>query len=176
MAAAAVPVMIATTALSTVGALSAASSAKKAAYTNASAMDQNAAVLDENAGIVTAQAGQREEAQRRSARMILGSQRAAVAEAGGGTGGTAADIMRQSAINAELDAMTIRYEGALQARGLKQEAASERRAAVNERYTWRQAKKTGYFNAAGSILSGAGSYAGYSADKKYQTAMLAKIR
>lgn len=111
----------------------------------------NAALLEQNSTAELQQTGQREEAQRRQARQVLGAQRAALAESGGGMGGSAADVMQQSSANAELDALMMRYEGDLRARGMRTEA-------VMERYAGKQAKIASYYKAGGSVLSGAASY------------------
>lgn len=113
--------------------------------------DYNAGVLTQNAGIERQQADAREEAKRREAAMVLGSQRAAFGQSGGGMGGSAADVSEQSAINAELDALTIRYEGDLRARGMEAQAANERWAGGN-------AQRASRSQALGSILSGVASY------------------
>lgn len=115
--------------------------------------EYNATMMDQAATVERQQTSAREDAQRRQARMVLGQQRAALAQSGGGMGGSAADIMQQSAMNAELDALTLRYEGELRARGLNAQAEGER-------YMGRQAQRASYFSAAGSILSGAGKIAG----------------
>jgi hypothetical protein len=65
-----------------------------------------------------------EDAQRRVARQVLGEQAAAFAQAGGGVD---ENIMRQSAINAELDALNIRYGGAMKASGLLSDARATRK-------------------------------------------------
>lgn len=132
------------TAMSAIGAITQANNAKAAA-------DYNAAVMEQNAGIERQQAGQREEAQRRQARMVLGEQRAAFSQAGTGLGGSAADIMAESATNAELDALTLRYEGDLRARGLMAQAEAER-------FQGRSARTAGYLSAAGTVLGGVGGY------------------
>lgn len=68
-----------------------------------------------------------EEIQRRQARQLLGQQAAAVAQAGTGYGGTTALVMDQSALNAELDALNIRYAGLSRAKSLRVEAKAARR-------------------------------------------------
>lgn len=150
--------MIASTAMQAIGAIQQGNSAQAAA-------NYNAAILDQNATVERQQAGAREDAKRREARMILGSQRAAFAQSGGGMGGSAADVMQESAINAELDALTLRYEGDLRARGMNAEAAGERFAGA-------QAQRQGYFSAAGSILGGAARYGEYSENKRLRTETL----
>jgi hypothetical protein len=115
--------------------------------------DYNATMLRQNAAIEEQQGGAREEAQRRKAREVLGSQAAAFAQAGTGVGGSAADIMKQSATNAELDALMIRYESGLKATGLKNEAQAET-------YAGKVAKQAGKYGAIGSILGGGSTYLG----------------
>ena len=138
--------IIAGTAMQAIGAIQQGNASQAAA-------NRNAEMLDRNAGIEREQANQREESKRREARQVLGAQRAAFAQSGGGMGGSAADVMQQSSVNAELDALTLRYEGDLRARGMEAEAASER-------YAGKVAKRQGYMQAVGSILSGAGMYQG----------------
>lgn len=115
--------------------------------------DYNAAQLRQNAIIEQSQGNLREEAQRRKASQVAGQQAAAIAQSGGGMGGSAADIMRESAINAELDAMTIRYESELKSKGLKNQAAGEQ-------YAGEVARQAGYYNAIGSVLNTGATYAG----------------
>ena len=138
--------MIAGAAVQAIGAIQQGNAAKAAA-------DYNASMLERNAEIERSQANQREEAKRREARGLLGKQAAAFAQSGGGLDGSAADVMKQSATYAELDALTLRYEGDMRARGFENEARMER-------FAGKQARKAGYFKAAGSILSGAGAYYG----------------
>lgn len=146
--------IIAGTAARAIGAIQQGSAARAAG-------DYNATMLEQSAAVERQQTAAREDAKRREARMVMGSQRAAFAQSGGGMGGSAADVMQQSAINAELDALTLRYEGDLRARGMQTEAASER-------FAGRQAQRQGYFGAAGSILSGAGQYMGAQEDRRYR--------
>ncbi len=134
----------ASTAMSAIGAISQANSAKGAA-------EYNAAIMEQNAATERQQAGQREDAQRREARMVMGEQRAAYSQAGVGLAGSAADVMQQSAATAELDALTLRYEGDLRARGLMAQA-------VGERAAGRSARNAGYLSAAGTVLGGVGGY------------------
>lgn len=146
--------IIAATAVKAIGAIQQGSAAKAAG-------DYNASMLEQSAAVERQQTAAREDAKRRETRMVLGSQRAAFAQSGGGLGGSAADVMQQSAINAELDALTLRYEGDLRARGMQADATSER-------FAGKQAQRQGYFSAAGSILSGAGEYMGAQEDRRYR--------
>jgi hypothetical protein len=146
--------IIAAAATKAVGAIQQGNAAKAAG-------DYNAAMLEQGATAERQQTSAREDAKRREARMVMGAQRAAFAQSGGGLGGSAADVMQQSSINAELDALTLRYEGDLRARGMQAEATSER-------FAGKQAQRQGYFAAAGSILGGSGEYMGAQEDRRYR--------
>lgn len=147
--------IIAGTAVKAIGAIQQGAAAESAA-------NYNAAMMERDAVSERQLASEREAAKRRETTAILASQRAAFAQSGGGMGGSAADVMRQSGINAELDALTLRYEGDMRARGLES-------GAVSERYAGKQAKTQSYFNAAGTILGGFGDYQGYQETKRYRT-------
>lgn len=93
----------------------------------------------------------REEAQRKNAREVIGRQLAAGAEAGGSLAGSNLDALRESMMNAEMDALGIRYEGEVKARGLENEAKMVRSRG-------KEAKIGGYLSAAGSILTAGAGY------------------
>lgn len=111
----------------------------------------NAQTMEAEARIARQQGGAREEAQRRRAREVLGTMRASIGQAGIGFGGSAADIYDQSATNAELDALNIRYESDLQAMGIMNQAALTR-------YEGKQAKRAAKISAFATILGGAANY------------------
>ncbi len=146
MAALAAPLMIASSAFSAIGSIAQGNAANAAAQANANAMNQQAEAESRAAGA-------REEQQRRANRQFLGGQRAALAQAGIGVDGSAYDIARQSSINAEMDALNIRYEGNLRAKGLRDQATMQR-------FEGRQARSAGFLGAGAAILQGAASYAG----------------
>lgn len=154
--------IIAASAMQAVGALQQGKMAEAQGRAQQQASQYNARMKQIEAGIVSQQANAREEQQRRSARDVLGKQRAAVAQAGIGWGGSALDIMEDSAAKAELDALTIRYEGDLKAKGLLAEAEFDKYAGDVAMATGKAAKKASYVSAAASILSGsAQAYKGY---------------
>lgn len=127
------------------------------AKATADAAEYNATVARQQADNASAVAGQKEEAQRRAARIFQGQQRAAIAESGAGLGGSNADIERQSEIFQELDALNIRYEGTLQRKGLLDQASLYDIQAEN-------AMTAGYIGAAGKLFGGlSSSYAPSSA-------------
>lgn len=129
--------------------------AQEASYkSQAQADEYNAKVAETNAATARQQAGAREEAQRRQARQILGTQRAALAQAGIGLSGSAADVYGASAANAELDALNIRYEGELDARGLLAGAELDKYQGKVSNMNAKSAKQAGYVNTASALLSG----------------------
>lgn len=153
--------LIAGTAMQAIGAIQQGNAAKSAA-------DYNAAIAEQNATVERQQAGAREDAKRREVRQILGQQRAAFAQSGGGMGGSAADVMHQSSVNGELDALTLRYEGDLRARGLEA-------GATQERFAGKQAQTQGYMQAVGTILGGASRYGEYKAGQEYRQKTLGRM-
>ena len=92
---------------------------------------------------------------RRNQRQFQGSQRAAIAQAGIGTGGSAADVVGQSTTLAELDAMNLAYEGAARFRAALTQADLDEANADSYRYGATAAKATGNIGAYRSLLSGA---------------------
>lgn len=97
--------------------------------------------LKSDARIVQQQGLRDEESHRRQTRQLLGRQAAAFAQAGGGGD---AGVTRQTAVEAELDALNIRYGSQLKAHGLRR-AASD-------------VKRQGRYLAGAQALSGLGLY------------------
>lgn len=168
-------VIIASTAMQALGAIQQGNAQAASYRSQQAASNYNAAVMEQNAGIEREQANAREEAQRREARMILGSQRAALSQAGIGMGGSAADVMQQSATDAELDALTLRYEGDMRARGLMIGAEQERYQGAVAGANASAARRSGYMQAAGSILAGTGNYMGYQENKRYRQQTIGRM-
>ena len=154
---------VASTAMSAIGAIQQGEAAQAQAQAEANAARRNALIKEMQAGVERQQANIREEQQRRKARGLLGKQKAATAQAGIGFAGSALDVMEDSANKAELDALTIRYEGDLRSRGLLADAESDRYSAEVAIVKGKNAKKAAYISAGASILSGAATgYKGYS--------------
>jgi len=78
----------------------------------------------QQARVVSQEATADEEAQRRETRLLLGTQAAAMAQAGGGID---EGVVRQSELMANLDALNIRYRGQLARAGLMSEAAAAKK-------------------------------------------------
>lgn len=134
-------------AVSAVGTIGTAVSARNAANWNAQKAEQDAAYAKDMAGI-------EEQRQRIQARKQIGAMRAGYGASGLQIDGSVEDILAESASNAELDALLIRQGGAARATGLRNEANLDRAQGKN-------AMRSGALSAAGTLLGGAGqtSYA-----------------
>lgn len=86
--------------------------------------------LKASARVVDAQTAAEEEAFRRQTQVQLAKQQAASGQAGVVPGGSYGDVYRQSAIDAELDALNLRYQGRLQASNLRTQARAVKKAAT----------------------------------------------
>ena len=150
-----IPLLIASTAISAVGAIAQGQQAKSAAQAEANAADYNAKVGRARAIQANLTAGQQEDLQRQKARAAIGEQVASSASAGAGLN---SDLLRQSIFNSESDALAIRYDGNLKAAGLNDQAALDTVSASNSRSRGSAAATGSYINAAGSLLNGATSY------------------
>jgi hypothetical protein len=82
----------------------------------------NANILNMQAGQVAANAGMEEAKLRREQRQEIGRQVATAAGSGLTQSGSIVDVMRQNIENQEMDALTLRYRGAIEGAGLKAQA------------------------------------------------------
>lgn len=121
----------------------------------AAAANYNAIVGRQQSEAALSTANQREEQQRRVARLHSGELRAAVAESQTGLGGSNADVTRQSEILAEMDALNIRYEGQVQSTGLLNQSNVDAYQAKTYKKAASNAVTMGYVGAATKLLSGA---------------------
>jgi hypothetical protein len=112
---------------------------------------QAASVDRANAQIAENQADSEAAAIRERARRLAGQNRAAAGASGVDITGSFADALDDSAINAELDAMTSEYEGKMQSRNYRSQAAAEDSAASG-------ALVGGAFSAGTQALSGYGNW------------------
>lgn len=74
--------------------------------------------LSQEARTTAEQTAAAEDIQRRQARQFLSNQAAAIAQSGAGFTDTSKKLQQQSAIDAEMDALAIRYQGQLKQSGL----------------------------------------------------------
>jgi hypothetical protein len=127
----------------------------QSASAQASAKKAQAAQAERAALISRQQAAAEEEKQRRLSRRAQGSAVANVGASGITLEGSPLDVLEDSAMEEELDALTIRYNGEIGAMTYESEAAMARSGAA-------AARTAGYYGAASSLLSGAAKIAGIS--------------
>ena len=131
-----------------------------AAYEGQATAQKYQAKLDKiNAGMAYAQGSAAEEAKRREWRQKMGEARAAAAQSGVGLEGTNADWLAQSYLNAELDALNIRYDADVTAQGYLNQAQGEKYNASLSKNAASSARTSGYLAGASAIAGGmAGNY------------------
>ena len=136
-------------ALTAIGTGVAAYSAKAQGDAADDAAKYNAKVAENDAITARQQADFERNRLRKQHLRVLGRQRAAFAKSGTDLTGSAVDVMYDSALEGEMDELLVLYGGSLAA-GNRQAAAQLARA------EGRNARTSGYLNAAGTILSGTG--------------------
>lgn len=123
-------------------------------YSEGSAADAEAANARSNASMTRMQTSAQEDMQRRQMRMRAGESRAAAVESGfDPNSGSLGAMQAKTAAEMELDVLTARYEGELQALSFDNEAASHKSRA-------KAARRQAWLNAAGTVFGSAGNYAG----------------
>ncbi|HEX7005583.1 MAG TPA: hypothetical protein VF274_00460 [Alphaproteobacteria bacterium] len=131
----------ASAAISAAGAVAQGNAAKSAA-------NFNAAVARRNADIARANAAADAARQKQRGALLAGRQRAAAGASGITAEGSPLDVMADSAIASELDALTTRYRGELQARAYGQDATLQDMRGD-------AAQTAGYIGAGAALLSSA---------------------
>lgn len=121
--------------------------ALKSGSDQANAANANATVYGYEGKTAAAQGYEAEAQQRRNTAEVIGSETAAAGQAGGGYGGSTGRRIGQSQVNAELDAMNIRYKSQLQ----KWSYASQAQNLKDQAGT---ATTNSFLNAGGSLLKG----------------------
>jgi hypothetical protein len=116
---------------------------------SADALRANARILDAQGRLQAASSASQEELSRRNSAQVLGEQRAMISQSGMSSSGTAADVAEQSGANAEIDALNIRFKGAVDLWNTKEQAKSLRT----------QAKQAKSFAGTMSSLLGQGAQA-----------------
>lgn len=151
---------VASAAVAAYGAVQQGKAAQAQYKTQAQADKYNADVNALNANQALQEANAREEMQRRRGRAALGEQRAAIGENLGGFTGTSLGVIEQSGTQAELDALTERYGGQMESRGLLAQSELNKYQAKGALNAGISARQAGNVNAASSLLSSASSYYG----------------
>lgn len=143
-------------AISAVGAMQSANAQAQAAEYNAKVQERNAIIADNNRRLNIRQAEVAVEDKRRETRRTLSSIRAAYGNSGLDLAGSPLDVLEDTAIESELDAQRIEFqgrvanrEGAIQVLGLQEDAQLNRMNAKN-------AKRAGGIAAAGAFIGGIG--------------------
>jgi hypothetical protein len=149
---------IASTAMSTVGAIQQGQAASANAQAQQNAANYNAQVAENNARSVREQANAKEETIRRNTRIEQGRARAGMSQSGLGMTGSLLDVYDQSALFSEMDALNTRYDGEMQARGLMGQAAQERYAGSVAQMNGKAAVTSSYLNAGAAVLGGVSRY------------------
>lgn len=158
----AIPFVLA--AVAAVGAMKSAQAQSQSADAAANAANYNALSDQQRSTVALAQGNANEESQRRGAALALGRQNASMAQSGVDlSSGSALDLYKQSATNAELDALNIRYGSQLQAQGFKSQSTLDAMQADQQRRNASTAMQAGYLNAGAAALSSYGSYSTRSA-------------
>lgn len=130
--------------------------AQAASYKSAAqAADYNATMARLNAGVAGEQANAAEEQQQRQFRALQAKGVVAAAESGAGLDGSNLDVLKQNAVANELDALTIRYEGQMKARGLLAQSELDKLQAQASRRAGKDAMTGGYLSAGANLLTGA---------------------
>lgn len=127
----------------------------------ARANEYNEAILKERAAQTLDAYNQREESARREGRIERGKRLAMIGESGTGYGGSNADVERQNDMLSELDALNVRYQGSLEARGLLAQSSLEGMYGRTNMRSSSTATRLGYVSAASAALSGASNMYGY---------------
>lgn len=132
--------------------IAAAAGALYAAHQQKKALQQQAHADEQNAQVTLQQTFAAEESRRRQAALAMGDIRSeAVASGFSPGGGSLLNLQTKSAAEMELDILTSRYRGDLEALSLTNDARVRRSNA-------RSAMTSGYLNAAGYLASGYGRY------------------
>lgn len=146
--------LLASTALSTYGVIQQGEAQAAQAESAAQANEYNATVQRNNAQVAQAAAARREEEQRSQFGQLQGAARVAVAQSGAGMGGSNLEVLKRNALQNELDALTIRYEGQSQARGLIAQSQLEQQQAAANRSAGSAARTGAYISAGANLLQG----------------------
>jgi hypothetical protein len=114
--------LVGSTAINAVSSIAGGVAGKQQIGNEAKVADYNAALAQQQAQAAGNVGAANEAASRRQSAAVLGSAAALGGESNIGTGGSEADVLRQSEINQQMDALNIRYEGQLQRRNYNIEA------------------------------------------------------
>jgi len=121
------------------------------AHAQSKAMKAQAKINEQNAKMAREAAYREEARQRRESQRKMGALMARVGKSGVTATGSILDVVEESALNSEMDALNIRLQGAQKAWGFDAQADADRSAASN-------AMTAGYISAASTLTSGGYDY------------------
>jgi len=138
------------TAAAVAGGVASAAGSLSAGQSQSNMAKYNAAVSEREAAQAREAAKFEEARNRKASESLLSSQRAAFAKGGVTSEGSPLLVQAETAEEAEIDALALRYSGSVAEARAKSQAALDR-------MQGRAAKTTGYIGAGSSLLSGASS-------------------
>lgn len=147
--------------VSAIGAIQQGEAQSNAMKAQADANNYNATVARNNAMSVNQQTSAKEDVQRRHFAQVQGEANASIAQNNIGFIGSSAEVLKQNAINAELDALNVRYQGQQQSSGLLAQSQLDDFNASQNRVNASNARTAGYMGAGANLLSGLGTAAYY---------------
>lgn len=158
---------IGSTILGGAGAIQTANAQSAAAKASASVNDMNARIADRAAKDALERGKKDEQQHRAKTAALIGQQRASMAANGVDlTFGSPLDLLVDTAVLGEMDALTIRSNAYKEERDIRQQANNFRTQAGVDRASASSIKTGGYLNAAGTLLGGgAKAYSVYKTGK-----------
>ena len=158
---------IGSTIAGTAGSFQQAQATQAAAEFNAKVGEMNATLSERRAQDAIERGAKEEQRKRQEVQRILGQQQAGMAANGVDIAfGSPLDLLTDTAVMGEIDALTIRQNAYRESYDHQVDAANKRSGATLNRMEGKAAKTAGYLDAFGTILGGAGkAYRDYSAPR-----------
>ena len=135
-------------------------SAENQGFYNYLVANNNAQQLDWAANQSIDEGKLQEERHRKDVTNLMGAQRVAYAKSGVSGEGTPDDVETGDMIDAEMDNLLIKYNSESKAIALRNAAAMERNRGENEKRLGQYKRDQAEWQAAGTIIGGAGDFAG----------------
>lgn len=142
------------------GTYAAGKAGKAQAESSAQALEMQARAEEARANQERAVAQRQAEGEREKAERLMSRQQAVAASSGGGTGGSAAEIIAETGREGEYRSDLTLWESEEKARGRADQAALYRWEAGNKREQGKQMAKAGLINAGASLMGTVGSIGG----------------
>lgn len=151
---------IAGTGIAVAGSIKQGNAAYQSGMYQAAISEQNAHLAEQQAAVAIQEGRVQEMEVRRDSALLRGQQTAMLAAMGQVVGeGTAAAILEDTTVQGEVDALTTRRAAQREAIGLRLQAQDLRNEATLNRMGASSARTAGFYNAAGTLLSGASQVA-----------------